>query len=49
MQGHAAQIADELCDAALDHPEHAPELLREAAHFLQNKRRMSYLEVLEQE
>jgi hypothetical protein len=49
FQGHAAGIADELCSAALDHPDHAVDLVREAGYFRQHKRRMNYLEMREEE
>ena len=48
FQGHAERIAGELCEAAVDHTEHAPDMLQEAGYFRQNKRRMNYLEMREQ-
>lgn len=44
-QGHAARIADELTTLARAHPPLAADLLREAAYFRTNQRRMNYLEL----
>jgi len=48
-QGHAAAIAQELAEAATDHPTAGAELAREAAYFRNNQARMNYLEMREAE
>jgi len=48
-QGQAASIAEELLQAARQHPEQAAVLEREAGYFHDNQRRMNYLEMREAE
>jgi len=48
-QGQAASIAEELLQAARQHPEHATVLEREAGSFHDNQRRMNYLQMREAE
>jgi hypothetical protein len=48
-QGHAARIADELEQAAVQQPERGEELRREAGYFRDNQHRMNYLEMREEE
>jgi len=47
FEGHAARIAQELAEAASDHPAHADTLRTEANYFLKNERRMNYQEMRE--
>lgn len=48
-QGHAARIAEELEQAAVQQLERAVELRREAGYFRDNQHRMNYLEMREEE
>jgi hypothetical protein len=48
-QGHAVRIADELEQAAVQHPECSADLRREAGYFRENQHRMNYLEMREEE
>jgi len=48
-QGHAARIADELEQAAVQQPQHGEDLRREAGYFRDNQHRMNYLEMREEE
>ena len=47
FEGHAARIAQELIDAAPDHPDVAENLHKEAKYLLKNQRRMNYQEMRE--
>lgn len=49
FQGHAERIADELDQAAGQHPLHQDALSREANYFRSNQLRMNYLEMREEE
>lgn len=48
-QGHAERIANELAQAASDHPAAADDLAREATYFRNNQWRMNYLEMREED